>query len=98
MSAVLTFNAKHDLVNFVSQDRYRASPDGKAFDRQDWSTPLAAYQATDGRRLATVGEGRWNAPEPEGSFTYVESTSTTSTTTFAARDDLWPCPNQAVRN
>ena len=72
VAAVLTFNAEHDLVNFVSQDRYRASPDGKAFDRQDWSTPLAAYRLTDGRHLPTVGEGRWNAPEPEGSFTYVE--------------------------
>ena len=72
VSAVLTFNSEHDLVNFVSQDRFRASADGKSFDLQDWSTPLAPFRATDGRRLPTVGEGRWSAPEPEGSFTYVE--------------------------
>ena len=69
---VLTFNAAHDLVNFVSQDRSRASADGKSFARQAWSTPLAAYQEAAGYRLPTLGEGQWSAPEPEGIFTYIE--------------------------
>ena len=72
VSAVLTFNTEHDLVDFVSQDRFRASADGPSFDRQAWSTPLLAYRDTGGFRLPTVGEGRWNAPEPEGSFAYIE--------------------------
>jgi hypothetical protein len=72
VSAVLTFSSEHDLVNFVSRDRYRASTDGRSFQRQDWSTPLAPYRPTDAGRLPTVGEGRWNAPEPDGEFTYVE--------------------------
>ena len=72
VTGVLTFNAAHDLVNFVSHDRSRASVDGKSFDRQAWSTPLAAYQEAAGYRLPTVGEGQWSAPEPEGTFTYIE--------------------------
>jgi len=72
VTAVLTFDAEHDLVDFVSSDRYRASADGATFDRQGWSTPLTAHQEVGGYRLPTVGEGRWSAPEPEGTFTYVE--------------------------
>ena len=72
VTAVLTFNAEHDLVDFISQDRFRASVDGRSFDRQGWSTPLARYRVVEGYRLPTLGEGRWHAPEPEGTFTYVE--------------------------
>jgi hypothetical protein len=72
VSAVLTFNAEHDLVDFVSDDRLRASADGKTFTRQRWSTPLSEYREGDGRRLMAVGEGRWHAPPPEGQFTYIE--------------------------
>lgn len=72
VSAELTFNEKHDLVDFVSEDRLRASTDGKSFTRQRWSTPLTEYRVTDGRRVLVVGEGRWHAPEPEGLFTYLE--------------------------
>jgi len=72
VSAVLTFNAQHDLVDFASQDRFRASADGKSFAKQDWSTPLAAFRESGGYRLPTIGEGRWSAPAPEGTFTYLE--------------------------
>jgi hypothetical protein len=72
VSAELTFDAEHDLVDFVSQDRLRASPDGKSFERQGWSTPLAGHRYAHGRRFSVTGEGRWHAPEPEGDFTYVE--------------------------
>ena len=51
VSAVLTFNTEHDLVDFVSQDRFRASADGQSFDRQGWSTPSLAYRDTAGFRL-----------------------------------------------
>jgi hypothetical protein len=69
---VLVFDADHDLVDFVSDDRLRASSDGRSFTRQRWSTPLVGHIETDGRRLMRVGEGRWHAPQPEGTFTYIE--------------------------
>jgi hypothetical protein len=72
VSAELTFDSEHDLVDFVSEDRLRASSDGKSFERQEWSTPLAEHRYLDGRRVLVSGSGRWQAPEPEGSFAYVE--------------------------
>jgi hypothetical protein len=72
VSAVLTFNAEHDLVDFVSDDRTRASADGKTFTPRRWSTPLAGHHDTDGHRVLTAGEGVWHTPQPEGSFTYLE--------------------------
>jgi hypothetical protein len=72
VSAVLTFDAQHDLVNFTSDDRSRASTDGRSFDPLRWSTPLSGHRDVDGRRVMATGEGRWHAPEPEGLFTYVE--------------------------
>ena len=72
VSAELTFNAEHDLVNFISDDRSRASTDGKSFDPLRWSTPLSAHRDVDGRRVMATGEGRWQAPQPEGVFTYLE--------------------------
>jgi hypothetical protein len=72
VSAVLTFNAEHDLVDFVSDDRTRASVDGKTFTPRRWSTPLAGHRDTGGHRVLTIGEGVWHAPRPEGSFTYLE--------------------------
>ncbi len=72
VSAQLTFDANHDLVDFVSADRLRASTDGKSLEPQVWSTPLAEQRDADGRRILVVGEGRWHAPQPEGLFTYVE--------------------------
>ena len=72
VSAELTFDANHDLVNFVSADRLRASTDGTSFTPQVCSTPLAEHRDTTGRRVLVMGEGRWRAPPPEGLFTYVE--------------------------
>jgi hypothetical protein len=72
VSAVLTFNAQHDLVDFVSDDRMRASSDGKSFTAQRWSTPMSEPRAANGRRVLSVGDGRWDAPPPEGPFTYLE--------------------------
>jgi hypothetical protein len=72
VSAELTFDANHDLVDFVSEDRLRASRDGKSFERQSWSTPLTGHRDTGGRRVLAFGTGRWQAPPPEGPFTYIE--------------------------
>ena len=72
VAAVLTFNAQNDLVDFASQDRFRSSADGSSFCKQDWSTPVNAFRECGGFRLPTAGQGRWDAPAPEGAFTYLE--------------------------
>jgi hypothetical protein len=72
VSAELTFDAEHDLVNFTSDDRSRASTDGKSFEQLRWSTPLSGHRDLDGRHVMTTGEGRWHAHPPEGLFTYLE--------------------------
>ena len=72
VTAELAFDEQHDLVDFVSDDRLRASADGSRFTPQRWSTPLDGYRAFGPRRLAARGEGRWHAPDPEGEFAYLE--------------------------
>lgn len=72
VSGVLTFDDDHHLVDFVSQDRSRASSDGKSFTAMPWSTPLAGHLDVRGHLVPLEGEARWDAPAPEGSFTYVE--------------------------
>jgi hypothetical protein len=72
VSAELVFNDDHELINFVSDDRSRASTDGRHFTQQRWSTPLRTYRAVGARRVATYGEARWHAPDPEGEFSYLE--------------------------
>ena len=72
VSAVLTFDAQHDLVNFRSEDRMRASADGKSFTAQTWSTPLTHSDVAGGQQGQVVGQGQWDAPPPQGLFTYVE--------------------------
>ena len=73
ITAELTFDETGDLVDFVSDDRLRASADGKSFTPQRWSTPLSGrHDDEHGQRVLVSGEGRWLAPAPEGWFTYVE--------------------------
>lgn len=66
------FDAAGDLVDFCTDDRSRASANGKAFTRQRWRTPLTGYLDLRGHRVATVGEAVWEPPAPEGSFSYLE--------------------------
>jgi hypothetical protein len=72
VSAVLTFDADHRLVDFASQDRPRASSDGKSFTLMPWSTPLSGHRDLHGRVVPMSGAARWDAPAPEGSFSYIE--------------------------
>ncbi|WP_404391153.1 DUF6544 family protein [Humibacillus xanthopallidus] len=72
VTADLRFDAVGRLVDFVSGDRLRSSADGRTFTRMGWSTPVRSEREWDGRRVCGVGEARWHAPEPEGSFTYLE--------------------------
>jgi len=72
VTAELVFDADGDLVDFVSDDRSRSNTDGEGFTDQRWSTPVRDYQDFDGHRVASVGEARWHAPEPEGEFAYLD--------------------------
>ena len=67
VSAILYFNEKGELINFVSDDRSALQEDG-TLRRARWSTPISDYKELDGRRIPTYGETIWNYPE--GDFTY----------------------------
>jgi Family of unknown function (DUF6544) len=72
IAATLLFDDQGFLTNFVSDDRSRASPDGKVFTRLRFSTPVGDYRDFGGARLAAYGEARWSLPD--GEFTYGEFT------------------------
>jgi hypothetical protein len=72
VTAELVFNEDHDLIDFVSDDRSRASVDGKTFRSQRWSTPVSQYETIGGHRILSVAEAHWHAPQPEGEFAYLE--------------------------
>ena len=68
--ATLHFNARGELVDFVSDDRARAAPDGKTFTRERWSTPLRDYRDFGPRRLGSRAKALTHAPR--GTFAYGE--------------------------
>jgi hypothetical protein len=68
--AELRFNDAGELVDFVSDDRSRASSNGKTFTAERWSTPLSEYRNFGNRRLASRGKTLTHAPE--GTFAYGE--------------------------
>ena len=70
ISAVLSFNDAGELVDFVSEDRMVASPDGRQFTRRRWSTPVSHYRTFGQRRVSTRGQGLWHRPESD--FVYIE--------------------------
>ncbi|HEV7203224.1 MAG TPA: DUF6544 family protein [Jatrophihabitans sp.] len=70
ITAELVFDADGDLVDFASDDRMRASADGRTFTRLPWSTPLSRFRGIRGLRLPTYGEARWRTPD--GDLVYLE--------------------------
>jgi hypothetical protein len=72
VAADLTLDADGRVVDFVSDDRLRSSPDGRTFTPQRWSTPVLSEGEWHGHQVCRAGEARWHAPEPEGTFTYLE--------------------------
>jgi hypothetical protein len=85
ITATLSFASDGLLTNFVSDDRSRASADGKTFTGLRFSTPVRGYRplarfVDSGRstansdnavvRLAVYGDARWSLPEED--FTYAE--------------------------
>ena len=68
--ATLLFDDHGLLTNFLSDDRSRASSDGKSFSRHRFSTPVREYRAFGAIRLPAHGEARYFLPQ--GEFTYGE--------------------------
>jgi hypothetical protein len=62
VAATLTFGADGLLSDFVSDDRSRASADGRTFTRMRFSTPVHEYREFDGLRLPAFAEARWEGP------------------------------------
>ena len=70
ISAVLSFNAAGELVDFVSDDRLVMSRDGTTLTPQRRSTPVKDYRTWGRWHLFSRGEGRWHPPE--GAFAYLD--------------------------
>jgi hypothetical protein len=66
ISAILYFNERGELVNFVSNDRYET--DGKAYKNYPWSTPVKSYTYVKGYRLPSGADLIYS--RPDGEFTY----------------------------
>ncbi len=64
ISAILYFNEKGQLVNFISEDRL-AVDEMKTYP---FSTPASRYQNVNGYNLPTYGEAVWQYPD--GEFVY----------------------------
>jgi len=62
IAAVLHFNSKGELVNFVSDDRYQilSETDRKAVR---FYTPVKNYVEINGRKYPSYGEAIWSLPE-----------------------------------
>ncbi|MCD1295348.1 hypothetical protein CUJ83_10085 [Methanocella sp. CWC-04] len=67
VSAVLYFNEKGELVNFISDDRFMIPMNGQS-RKGSWSTPVRDYKDFGGIRLQSYGEAIWNFPE--GDYCY----------------------------
>lgn len=72
VSADLTFADSGELLDFVSDDRSRLSPDGTHLTRARWSTPVSQYQDRAGLHLPTFGVGRWQ--DASGEYDYLQLT------------------------
>lgn len=72
VTADLLLDDQHRLVDFVSDDRARASDDGRYFTRMRWSTPAKGFADVGSGVIPARGEAHWHAPPPEAEFAYVE--------------------------
>lgn len=70
VTAVLHFDDAGRLVDFVSDDRLQAAPDGKSFRAVRFSTPVHAYRTFGAWTIPAVAEGKWHPAE--GAFAYGE--------------------------
>jgi hypothetical protein len=68
ISAILYFDEKGELRDFVSHDRFET--DGLQYTNSPWSTPLEDYKMINGYLLP--GKGKLIYHRPEGDFVYGE--------------------------
>ncbi|MFZ5967815.1 MAG: DUF6544 family protein [Bacillota bacterium] len=71
VSAVLYFNEKGELINFVSDDRYY-SPTGKTYEKVRWSTPVKGYKEVNGVKIMDGGEAVWHFQEGDYCYARVD--------------------------
>jgi hypothetical protein len=71
VSALLYFNEKGELVNFVSEDRYSIG-ENSTITKHTWSTPLREYKTIHDYKLASYAETIYTYPD--GDFTYATFT------------------------
>lgn len=65
VTAMLYFNERGELVNFVSDDRYRID---KKAERLRWSTPIYSYKNYNGLNLSAKASALWHYPDREFSY------------------------------
>lgn len=68
ISAVLHFNEKGELVNFISNDRFHT--DGIKYENYPWATPVEGYREFNGYLLPSKAKLIYQ--RPDGDFTYGE--------------------------
>lgn len=68
VSAVLYFNEKNELVNFISYDRFHT--DGIKYENYPWETPVEAYREFNGYLLPSKAKLIYK--RSDGDFTYGE--------------------------
>jgi hypothetical protein len=68
VSALLYFNEKGELINFISKNRYET--DGKVYNNYPWATPVEEYRMINGYLLP--GKAKLIYQKPEGDFIYGE--------------------------
>ncbi|HNW88379.1 MAG TPA: hypothetical protein PKN48_01880 [Bacteroidales bacterium] len=69
IGATLFFNAKGELINFISKDRFETI-DGKSYKNFPWITPAAGYREISGFRLASSAKLIYKRPDED--FCYGE--------------------------
>jgi Family of unknown function (DUF6544) len=69
ISAVLSFNEKGELINFVSDHRYM-NVKGNTLENFRWSTPVKDYKEFNGQKLASSLEAIWHMPQ--GEYVYAQ--------------------------
>jgi Family of unknown function (DUF6544) len=67
-TAICSFNEIGEMINFVTEDRYRAVD--KGHQRTKWSTPFRQYHLVNGFQIPSEGDAIWHLPE--GEFAYIK--------------------------
>lgn len=68
VSAILYFNEKGELINFISPDRFET--DGKKYQSYPWKTPVSEYKERNGYVLPSKAKLIYE--KSDGDFTYGE--------------------------